>query len=379
MKRLHPETLTAQAGHLIDPLSGGVIPAIQPAATYARDENYALRPPHNEYSRDDNPAYAQVESVIAELESAQQARVFSSGMAAIAALFRTVKRGQRVVVPSRMYFGTLVWLKDFAQKRGVELALFDPLQPDSLPQAVGDQVHLVWLETPANPSWEVTDIERAAALVHQAGGKLAVDSTVATPVLTRPLALGADVVVHSATKYLNGHSDLVAGLVATKTCDALWEAVCFERHHSGAVLGAFEAWLLLRGMRTLFVRVARACDSAMKIARHFEGHPKLERVLYPGLASHPGHDIAKRQMRSGFGGMLSLLVCGGSAQALAVAKRLRVFVPATSLGGVESLVEHRKTVEGPHSPTPDNLLRLSIGLEAPQDLIEDLEQALLGL
>lgn len=376
MKPFHPETLVAQAGHLIDLLNGDVIPAIHPASTYARDQNYALRQPHTEYSRDDNPTYAQVEEVLTELEGGTAARVFSSGMAAIAAVFRSLRRGQRVVAPCRMYFGTLLWLKDFSQRREVELRLFDPAKPDSLSQTVGDKVDLVWLETPANPTWEVTDIEQAAALAHRAGGKLAVDSTVATPVLTRPLTLGADVVVHSATKYLNGHSDLVAGAVVTKACDALWDTVCFQRRHSGAVLGAFETWLLLRGLRTLFVRVARACDSALKLASHFEAHPKLERVLYPGLTSHPDHAIARRQMQGGFGGMLSLLVRGGAEEALAVVKRLQVFVPATSLGGVESLVEHRKTVEGAQSPTPDNLLRLSVGLEAPKDLIEDLEQAL---
>jgi cystathionine gamma-synthase len=236
----------------------------------------------------------------------------------------------------------------------------------------------VWIETPVNPTWDVIDIAAAAEAAHGAGAILAVDATAATPVLTRPLTLGADLAFHSATKYLNGHSDLTAGVLVTRAIDARWQEITSVRHLMGGVLGAFEAWLLLRGLRTLYLRVERASASALEIARHFEGHPKLAAVLYPGLESHPGHAVAKRQMTGGFGGMLSLLVDGDAAAARAVAARTRLFVPATSLGGVESLIEHRATIEGPHSVVPKNLLRLSIGIEDPADLIADLEQALAG-
>lgn len=237
---------------------------------------------------------------------------------------------------------------------------------------------LIWIETPANPTWEILEIAAAAAHAKEIGARLAVDSTVPTPVLTRPIEHGADLVFHSATKYLNGHGDLIAGALVTAAEDSFWKRVRGNRARGGAVLGAFEAWLLQRGMRTLYLRVARASASALAIARHFHGHPKLVAVLYPGLESHPGHGIAARQMRGGFGGMLSLRVAGGASAALEVAGRVRVFVRATSLGGVESLIEHRASVEGAASPVPADLLRLSIGIEDPADLVEDLEQALNG-
>jgi len=376
MQALHPQTQAAHGGGATDPLTGGVVPALQLSSTYARDERYALIDPHTQYSRDDNPTYAHAEKLLAVLEGGQEALLFSSGMAGITALFRTLDGGAHIAAPSKMYFGTVLWLKHFAAQRGMGLSLFDPAQSGALKKALNKQTKLVWVETPANPSWDVTDIAEAAACAHAVGARLAVDSTAATPVLTRPLELGADIVFHSATKYLNGHSDLTAGALVTQRKDDLWERVRFQRHHGGAVLGAFEAWLLLRGMRTLFVRVKHSSQSALQLARHFESHPRLERVLYPGLKSHGGHAVAKRQMQGGFGGMLSIQVKGGAAAALKVAKRLQVFIRATSLGGVESLVEHRKTVEGPDSPTPDNLLRLSIGLEAVEDLIADLDQAL---
>jgi cystathionine gamma-synthase len=238
---------------------------------------------------------------------------------------------------------------------------------------------LIWIETPANPDWGVTDIAGVAAIARRAGAKLAVDNTVPTPVLTRPLALGADFVMHSATKYLNGHTDLLAGALVAARQDDHWQRILALRGSGGAVLGAFEAWLLLRGMRTLFVRVRHASVSALEIARHFDGHPKLVEVLYPGLERHPGHAVAARQMEGGFGAMLSLRVKGGAEGALKVAARCHLWVRATSLGGTESLLEHRASVEGPSSPVQKDLLRLSVGLEEPGDLIEDLEQALQAL
>jgi cystathionine gamma-synthase len=224
--------------------------------------------------------------------------------------------------------------------------------------------------------WEITDLVAVCDLAHTAGARVAVDNTVATPVHTRPLELGADLVVHSATKYLNGHSDVLAGAVLTAHRDPFWERIRSWRRNAGAVLGPFEAWLLQRGMRTLFLRVRRASDNAMAIARHLQGHPALTAVLYPGLPSHPGHEIAARQMRGGFGGMLSIRLTGGAEQAMAALAAVRVFKRATSLGGVESLIEHRRSQEGPSSPVPEDLLRLSIGIEALEDLLADLDGAL---
>jgi len=238
------------------------------------------------------------------------------------------------------------------------------------------ETRLVWIETPCNPTWDIIDIAAAAETAHGIGARLAVDSTIPTPVLTQPIKYGADIVMHSASKYLNGHSDVVAGAVVTAEDDQFWSRIQKVRADGGAILGPFEAWLLQRGMRTLFLRVQRACKSAMTIANRFDGHANLEAVLYPGLPGHPGHEIAARQMHGGFGGMLSLRIKGGAEGALAVVSKCKLFTRATSLGGVESLIEHRYSIEGKSSPIPKDLLRLSIGIEAVEDLIADLEQAL---
>jgi cystathionine gamma-synthase len=234
----------------------------------------------------------------------------------------------------------------------------------------------MWIETPANPMWSVTDIAATAKIAKASGARLAVDSTVATPVLTRPLDLGADIVMHSATKYLNGHSDLIAGALATREDDAFWQRIKALRAQLGGTMGSFEAWLLLRGMRTLYLRVDAASRSAMRIAEHFSRHPMVAEVLYPGLPSSPAHAVATKQMRGGFGGMLSLRVKGGEGAAIATAANVALWKRATSLGGVESLIEHRASVEGANTPVPFDLLRLSVGIEDTGDLIADLEQAL---
>ncbi len=376
---LSPETLLAQAMHYLEPVYGGIVPGIQMAATYARDQDYELRAPDISYGRDKNPTYLVAEKVVAELEGAAGALLFSSGLAAAAALFHTLKPGDHVVAPVIMYHGLRDWLNQFCENWKVDIDYFDATADGALASAIKPaRTRIVWIETPANPTWDVTDIAAAADLAHAAGARLAVDSTVATPLLTRPLALGADFVFHSATKYLNGHSDVIAGVLVAKEDDEQWQAVRFQRTFGGAILGPMEAWLLLRGMRTMHLRVQRSSESAMTIARELEGHGRISRVLYPGLASHPGHAIAKRQMQGGFSGLLSVLVDGDAAAARAVAARTRVFVPATSLGGVESLIEHRATVEGPNSPVAPNLLRLSVGIEDVADLIADLDQALDG-
>jgi cystathionine gamma-synthase len=279
-----------------------------------------------------------------------------------------------------LYWGVRKWLAEFALTWGLDVEFVDTTDLRALEAAVRPgRTRLLWVETPANPTWEVTDLAAVCRIAHAAGARVAVDNTVPTPVLTRPMELGADLVVHSASKYLNGHSDVLAGAVLTVRPDPMWERIRSWRRNAGAVPGPFEAWLLLRGMRTLFLRVRRSSASALTIAHHLDGHPALTAVLYPGLPWHPGHEIAARQMSGGFGGMLSINVRGGREQAMAVLAAVRVFKRATSLGGVESLIEHRRSSEGPSSPVPDDLLRLSVGIEDPEDLIADLEAALEGV
>jgi cystathionine gamma-synthase len=279
-----------------------------------------------------------------------------------------------------MYYGTRDWLKRLESLGRIALTLFDPTDRNGIASAIrAGKTDLVWIETPLNPTWDVIDIEIAAKTAHDADAILAVDATASAAVTTQPLTLGADVVFHSATKYLNGHSDVLAGALIARKIDERWATIAMLRTKIGTPLAPFESWLLTRGLRTLFVRYRQASANALAIAKRFEGHPKVERVLYPGLLSHAGHDIARRQMRDGFGGMLSLLVKGGAEQARLVCTRLKIVIAATSLGGVESLAEHRKTVEGPSSPVADNLIRFSIGIENADDLIADIEQALAAL
>ncbi|NQV99174.1 MAG: PLP-dependent transferase [Rhodospirillales bacterium] len=374
-KNLSPDTLLAQASHYIDEKTGALTPAIQPSTTFGRDSNYDLMGDYI-YGRNHNPTFDQVEKVLCELEGGAEARLFASGQAAITALFETVAQGRHIVAPDIMYHGAQAWMRRLAQKRGIELTLFDARSAEGLANAVRPgQTDIVWIETLLNPTWDVMDIAKAADIAHAAGALLGVDATVTPPVTTRALGFGADIVFHSATKYLNGHSDVLGGVLITRTRDQRWAEVCEIRTLVGGIMGPFEAWLLLRGMRTLGLRCERAFASAARIAHHFEGHAKLDRVLYPGLESHPGHALAASQMTRGFGGMLSFLVKGDAAMAKALIANLQIFIAATSLGGVESLVEHRATVEGPQSLVPENLIRISVGIESADDLIGDLEQA----
>jgi cystathionine gamma-synthase len=372
-------TRIVQAGHFIDAETGATVPSIQPSTTFARDEDYKLIGQYV-YSRNGSPTVAHAESLLCELEEGFETRLFASGMGAATALIETLETGQRVTAPSIMYHGVKSWLLRQRKMRGIGLDLFDAADPQSLAKAiVPGKTAIVWIETPVNPTWDVIDIKAAADMAHAAGAMLVVDSTCAPPVISKPLTLGADMVFHSATKYLNGHSDVTAGVLTARENSARWDMLKQAQTGLGATLGSFEAFLLIRGMRTLFLRVEQASRNALALAKHFEKHPKLESVLYPGLERHPQHKIAKGQMTGGFGGMLSILVKGGEAQTRGVAARLKVFTPATSLGGVESLAEHRKSVEGPDSIVPENLIRFSIGIEDAADLISDLEQALQSL
>jgi cystathionine gamma-synthase len=376
--KLAPETLAAHAYFGADPASGAVVPPLHAATTYTRDDAYRLRDPARNYSRNGSPTVALAEQVIAALEGAAEARLFASGMAAVASLFETVPQGAHVAAPQVMYYGTRHWLRQLEAKGRIALTLFDPDAPGAVGRAVvKGRTDILWIETPINPTLGIIDIEEAAQIAHGANAILAVDSTAASPVLTQPLALGADIVFHSATKYLNGHSDVLAGALASRAVDDRWQAIAAHRTAVGNVLGSMEAWMLTRGMRTLHIRVRKSCDNALAVAQHLARHPAVERVLYPGLPDHPGHRLAQRQMAA-FGGMLSILVKGDLSRTNAVVRRLRVFLPATSLGGVESLAEHRAIIEGPDSPVPENLIRLSIGIEAVEDLINDLDQALAG-
>ena len=377
-KRIKPASAAAQALGWIDEKTKAISPAIHPATTYLRDEDNQFRS-GRVYARADNPTFDQPEALLNQLEHGAGAALFSSGMAAATSVFLALKPGDHVVAPKVMYWALRHWLLGYATEWGLKIELVDASDSAALAQAIQPgRTKLVWIETPANPTWVITDIAAAAEIAHRAGAKLAVDSTTASPVLTQPIALGADIVMHSATKYLNGHSDVIAGALVTAKDDEFWQRIKSVRKNGGAILGTFEAWLLLRGMRTLFIRVPAACHGAQKIAEHFSIHARIEAVLYPGLPTADGHAVAARQMRGGFGGMLSLRIKGGADGAIAVAARTQLWKRATSLGGVESLIEHRASAEGANSPAPVDMLRLSVGIEDADDLITDLEQALKG-
>jgi len=379
-KPAHPETVSAQALGWIDERTRAITPPIHLSSTYLRDPDNQYRS-GRVYARADNPAFDQAEAVLCALEEGAQALLFASGMAAATAVFQALAPGDHVLAPRVMYWSLRNWLMSFATGWGLQVELIDMHEPAAVQAAVRPgRTKLVWIETPANPLWTVTDIAATAAIAHAAGALLAVDSTVPTPVLTRPLTLGADIVMHAATKYLNGHSDLVAGALVTREDGEHWQRVRKLRAQLGGTLGSFEAWLLLRGMRTLHLRVRAACASAQRVAEHFAQHELVAEVLYPGLPGFAGHGVAKSQMAGGFGGMLSIRVAagrdGGEAAAIATAAHVQLWKRATSLGGTESLIEHRASVEGAGTPAPADLLRLSAGIEHVDDLIGDLEQAL---
>lgn len=371
-----PETIAAQAGGHDDPETGAIVPPIHITTTYIRDPDNQYRRGYI-YGRPDNPVVRQCEEVISSLEGAPETLVWASGMSAATAAFLALERPAHVVAPNVMYWGLKKWLAEDAPSFGIRATFVDATRLDAIAGAIiPGETRMIWIETPANPLWGISDIAGAARLAHDAGALLGVDSTVATPVLTQPIALGADVVMHAATKYLNGHSDVVAGALSFARKDHYLDRAARVRGMLGAILGPFEASLLLRGMRTLHIRVRHQCATALAVARHFADVPRIAQVLYPGLPDHPGHDVAVRQMQGGFGGMLAIRVKGGEAAAIRAAANVKLWKRATSLGGVESLVEHRASVEGPSTPCPTDLLRLSVGLEDPGDLIGDLEQAL---
>jgi cystathionine gamma-synthase len=369
-------TLAAQALGLVEPATKAVVPPLHLATTFVRDPDNQYRAGYA-YGRPDNPTTRHAEAVLAALEEAHEAALFGSGMAAATAIVLALPAPSHIVASQVMYWAFRHWLAAEAPRFGHRVDFVDSTDLAAMSAAIRPgATRLVYIETPGNPLWTISDIAATAEIAHAAGALLAVDSTVATPVLTRPLRLGADLVMHSASKYLNGHSDVIAGTVAAAAPGEVWERIKTTRTQLGAIIGPFEAWLLLRGLRTLDVRVRTQAATAMQIAARLAGHARLVQVLYPGLPGHPGHAVAARQMTGGFGAMLSIRVAGGERAAIAAAAQVRLWKRATSLGGVESLIEHRASVEGTGSPCPPDLLRLSVGLEDPDDLMDDLDQAL---
>jgi cystathionine gamma-synthase len=371
-----PRTIAAQALGLVEPTTKAVVPPVHLATTYVRDPDNQYRAGYA-YGRPDNATTRHAETVLAALEEGHAAALFGSGMAAATAIVLALPAPAHIVASQVMYWAFRHWLAGEAPRLGHRVDFVDSSDLAAMAAAIKPgTTKLVYIETPGNPLWTITDIAAVAAIAHAAGALLAVDSTVATPVLTRPLRLGADLVMHSASKYLNGHSDVIAGAVVAAQPGEAWERVKTVRTQLGAIIGPFEAWLLLRGLRTLDVRVRTQAATALTIATRLAGDARVSHVLYPGLAQHPGHAVAARQMGGGYGGMLSIRVKGGERAAIATAAQVRLWKRATSLGGVESLIEHRASVEGPGSPCPPDLLRLSVGLEDPDDLMNDLAQAL---
>jgi cystathionine gamma-synthase len=371
-----PRTIAAQALGLVEPTTKAVVPPLHLATTFVRDPDNQYRSGYA-YGRPDNATTRHAEAVLAALEDAHAAALFGSGMAAATAIVLALPAPSHIVASQVMYWAFRHWLTNEAPRLGHRVQFVDSTDLAAVSAAVRPGLtKLVYIETPGNPLWTISDIAAIAAIARAADSLLAVDSTVATPVFTRPLQLGADLVMHSASKYLNGHSDVIAGVVAAAAPGEAWERVQAVRTQFGAVIGPFEAWLLLRGLRTLDLRVNTQAATAKRLAIHLARHGQVASVLYPGLATHPGHAVATRQMIGGFGAMQSIRVKGGEAAAIATAAAVQLWKRATSLGGVESLIEHRASVEGAGSPCPSDLLRLSVGLEDPDDLMGDLDQAL---
>ncbi|WP_279330955.1 cystathionine gamma-synthase [Streptomyces sp. OS603R] len=375
----HFETLAIHAGNTADPLTGAVVPPIYQVSTYKQDGVGGLRGGY-EYSRSANPTRTALEENLAALEGGRRGLAFASGLAAEDCLLRTLLApGDHVVIPNDAYGGTFRLFAKVVARWGVEWSVADTSDPAAVRAAITPKTKVIWVETPSNPLLGITDIAAVAQVARDAGARLVVDNTFATPYLQQPLALGADVVVHSLTKYMGGHSDVVGGALVTADAE-LGEELAFHQNAMGAVAGPFDSWLVLRGTKTLSVRMDRHSENATRVADMLTRHPRVTSVLYPGLPDHPGHEVAAKQMRS-FGGMISFRVEGGEQAAVEVCNRAKVFTLGESLGGVESLIEHpgrmtHASVAGSQLEVPADLVRLSVGIENADDLLEDLQQAL---
>jgi len=371
---MHFETLAVHAGHRPDPATGAVTPPIHLSTTFERAADGSF-PSGYIYGRDANPNRRSLETSLAALEGGAAAAAFASGMAATSAVFQALGPGDHVLVPDDSYYITRKLLQEVFARWGLEHTAVDMTDLAAVERAVRPATRLVWVETPSNPLIRVTDIAGIVALARRTGARVACDNTWATPMLTRPLELGADLVMHSTTKYLGGHSDVLSGALVARAEDEMFQRIRAVQIAGGGIASPFDCWMLLRGIRSLPYRMKAHCEHAAAVARYLASHPGVARVHYPGLVSHPGHAVAARQMKD-FGGMLSFDVLGGRAEALGVAGRLQLITRATSLGGPETLIEHRASVEGSHTRAPESLLRMSVGLEHPDDLIADLAQAL---
>ena len=367
------ETLAVHSGHTVDPTTGAVAPPIQLSTTFERNPDGSYRGAYS-YSRSDNPNRRALELVLAAVEGGAEAAAFGSGIAASAAVFQALRPGDHVIAAAEAYHGTGKLLRDICIPWGLQVAFVDMTDLNAVAAAVTSQTRMIWAETPSNPQLKVTDLAEVSTIAHGAGAVCVVDNTWA-PIVQRPLEQGADLVVHSTTKYIGGHSDVTGGAVIARESSELFQRIRMLQGTGGAIPSPFDCWLVLRGVQTLPWRMRAHSDNALRVAEFLATHPKVERVDYPGLPSHQSHAIAARQM-SAFSGMLSFHVKGGREAALSVAAKTRLFVRATSLGGVESLIEHRASITGESPLTPQGLLRCSIGLEHPEDLIEDLAQAL---
>jgi len=370
---MKPETIAIHAGNLNKSATGDVTPPLNLSTTYLRDENGGY-PGGHMYSRVSNPNRSSLEKLLAELEQGAEACAFSSGNAAGMAVFQSLKPGSHIICPDDMYWGFKKQLQSiFADILSIDF--IDLTHIEGIEASIRSNTVMIWIETPSNPLLKVTDIAALSAITKKHNLILACDSTFASPCLQNPIALGADIVMHSTTKYIGGHSDVIGGALITAKTDELWTRIRNIQQIGGAVPSPFDSFLLVRSIKTLPYRMRGHCANANALANFLEQHPKVEAVYYPGLPSHPQHAIAKSQM-SDFGGMLSVLVKGGFEEAKTVVNNVHVFAQATSLGGVESLIEHRASVEGPDTKTPQNLIRVSVGLEHIDDLIADFDQAL---
>lgn len=371
---MHQDTIAVRAGHAPDPATGAIAEPLHLSTTFLRGDDGSY-PTGYIYARERTPNRTALEQALAALDGGADAAAFASGQAAVATVLQALAPGDHVVCPRAVYYGTRKLLAEVFARWGLEYSVVDTTDLAAVRAALRPRTTLLWVETPSNPTLAVTDIAAMADIARGIGARLVVDNTWATAVGQLPLSFGADLVMYSTTKYYGGHSDTLSGALVTARADGFWERIRLIQSTAGAVAAPFDCWLVHRGIASLPVRLRHHTHNGARVAEFLAGHPAVEATHYPGLPTHPGHAVAARQMRL-FGGMVSFQPRGDAAHALAVAARLRLFTTATSLGGVESLVEHRKSIEGPESPTPDNLLRLSVGLEDANDLVEDLRTAL---
>jgi cystathionine gamma-synthase len=371
----HVETQAVHMGNQVDPATGAVVPPIVLSTTFERQGDGTF--PHGYiYTRSQNPNRQALEESLASLENGARAMAFGSGQAATNAVFQSLKAGDHVIVPNEAYFGTPKLVREIYSQLGIDASYVDMTNLAAIQAAVTPQTKIIWMETPSNPLLSITDIAAVSEIAHRAGALAVIDNTWASPLMQQPLVLGADIVMHATTKYISGHTDALGGALIFARDDEFTARVNMVQTLGGAVPSPFDCWLIMRGIRTLPLRVRQQTSNAQRVAEFLADHPAVETVFYPGLASHPGHALAVQQMPGGFGGMLSFNVHGGADEAMKVAANLQLFTRATSLGGIESLIEHRASIEGPTSTTPQNLLRVSIGIEHVDDLINDLRHGL---